>query len=216
MELDDQGTKRIIESYKKAVTKNLTIDKLKNLEKGIEQIMNMQQFKNNLISYGLRELFKEKHPRELVIESHLLIENILNELIKNNFKNSKKLIELGFSKKLDIAHGLELINMCDYSDIVLLNKLRNKFAHDFFFNYTDFSFNKFTSFIWISNLDLSNKKLEQQFYLLTLKIIILLLIMKIGPHIYIKIDIKESGIKKVNDPLYDYALKDRLQKKFSK
>ncbi len=216
MESDEDKTKTIIESYKKMVTKNFTIDNLNNCEKVFKLLINRQRLKNNLISYGLRELFKENHPRELIIESHLLIENILDELIKHNFKNSKNLIEFGFIKKLEIAHSSELINTSDYSDIVLLNKLRNKFAHDFFFNYMDFSFNKFTSFRWISDLDSSNKKLKQQFYLLTLKIIILSLIIKIcDPSIYIKIKINESGIKRVNDPLYDYNLKSRLQKKFS-
>ncbi len=48
-----------------------------------------------------------------------------------------------FSLKLDILRSKNYLDEKLYSDVILLNKLRNKFAHNLFYDLSDFDMSKF-------------------------------------------------------------------------
>ncbi|MCH8326504.1 MAG: hypothetical protein IIB83_08100 [Bacteroidetes bacterium] len=70
----------------------------------------------------------------LIIKGHLLIENILNQIIEIKFKNSKLLFDdnrtNSFSVKLNILYSLGFIPKYIFQNITNINKIRNQYAHN--------------------------------------------------------------------------------------
>lgn len=79
--------------------------------------------------------FSQKHwegglmPLQIIISSHLFIENTLDRAILEVMPNDENVLKLSFSNKLTVASssGLdpELVKI-----LLIVNKLRNKYAHN--------------------------------------------------------------------------------------
>ncbi|MCX9026333.1 MAG: hypothetical protein OIN85_09600 [Candidatus Methanoperedens sp.] len=94
----------------------------------------------------LRKIYDEIDPLSLIVKAHLFVENFLDEIIRIKFRNSQLILDrrdFTFSLKLDILRSKNYLDEKLYSDIMLLNKLRNKFAHDLFYDISDFDMSKF-------------------------------------------------------------------------
>ncbi len=101
---------------------------------------------NYLSSHFLQFIGNEKDPLSLTLKAHLYIENFLEEILKRKFKSSALLLknrDFTFSLKLDTLRAKNYLDEKLYKDVRLLNKLRNKFAHDLFFDISTFDMSQF-------------------------------------------------------------------------
>lgn len=80
---------------------------------------------NFLFSFGY-------HADELtiVLKAHLFAEFLIDHIINELFKRPKVVLGYTFSKKLEIIYSLDLIPNYVYKNVLLLNRIRNKYAHD--------------------------------------------------------------------------------------
>lgn len=82
-----------------------------------------------------RHLKNQKDPTILILKSHLYIENILDQILKEVLPNPKKLLDKKFSEKIDIFEALNISpNITE--KLRTLNKIRNKFSHNLDYNLT--------------------------------------------------------------------------------
>lgn len=68
-----------------------------------------------------------------VLKAHLIIERILDTVIKRNLKRSTRLTKkhrLSFELKLDLVRSFDILPEKYISSIKALNKIRNNIAHD--------------------------------------------------------------------------------------
>jgi len=94
----------------------------------------------------LKYIGDERDPLNLTLKAHLYIENFLEEILKRKFKNSSLLLnnrDFTFALKLDILRAKNYLDEKSYRDIRLLNRLRNKFAHDLSFDISTFDMSQF-------------------------------------------------------------------------
>lgn len=103
-------------------------------------------YKEPLGSEFLRKIHSETDPLALVIKAHLFVESFLDEIIRKKFRNSEKILDnrdFSFYLKLEILRSKNYLDEKIYSDISVLNNLRNKFAHNLFYDISDFDISKF-------------------------------------------------------------------------
>lgn len=89
----------------------------------------------------LRTFYRERDPLSLIVRVHILIESFLNEILKHYQLNENNLT---FNKKLKLLKKEKLINERLYSDIAVLNNLRNSYSHNYYYNIADFEITKFS------------------------------------------------------------------------
>jgi hypothetical protein len=114
--------------------------------KSKEFVFTGKPFESYLGAYYLEYIGDEKDPLNLTLKSHLYIENFLEEILKKKFKNSLLLLsnrDFTFALKLDVLHAKNYLDEKLYKDIRLLNRLRNKFAHDLAFDIAAFDMTQF-------------------------------------------------------------------------
>lgn len=102
--------------------------------------------KKPLGSELLRKIHLEEDPLALVLKAHLIIEIVLDEIIRKKFRHGSILLkrkDVSFSLKKDILRSKNYLDLNLHSDIHLLNDLRNKYAHDYFYDLAEFDMNKF-------------------------------------------------------------------------
>lgn len=100
---------------------------------------------------------KSTHELIFVTTSHLLTEYVINKIIENRCQSPELLIRNPYLKKLQIIYCLGLLPDYLYEDLIILNKLRNKFAHNLHPNPQIFSFKTINldrqDIIIVSNFD---------------------------------------------------------------
>lgn len=89
---------------------------------------------NNFVSDILR---LNSNMRNLVIVSHLYFENIIDELIRINFKNPKAIDNFNFYQKMKVIESIEILDSETIKFLILINKIRNKFAHNLEYDMPD-------------------------------------------------------------------------------
>lgn len=136
----------IIDALSMYESKDKLFEFIEQQRKSQREFTFQQAHKEPLGSEFLRRIWDEVDPLSLVLKTHLIIENFLEEIIYNKFRYSKVLFDRGdfsFSIKVDILRAKNYLDEKLYSDIRLINNLRNKFAHDFFYDIADFDMSRF-------------------------------------------------------------------------
>jgi len=95
---------------------------------------------DKLGSEFLRRIYSEKDPLTIVLKIHLILEIFINEISK---KHKLKTIDLTFKSKLDQLKKNRIIKKDIYDELSLINKLRNNFAHDYYYDIGNFNVSKF-------------------------------------------------------------------------
>jgi hypothetical protein len=99
--------------------------------------MKMSNFAEEQANRFITELKNLHDDRSILLTVHLLTEHWLNELISKNSPTSKVILEkFEFSQKIILIYNMKLIPDQLYENIVILNQIRNKFAHDLDFAIT--------------------------------------------------------------------------------
>lgn len=122
------------------------IDSIKKSDSQEREFYFKTTLQEPLGSEFLRKIYDETDPLSLVVKAHLFIENFLDEIIRKKFRNSQVILnkqDFTFSLKLDVLKSKNYLDEKLYSDILLLNRLRNKFAHNLFYDLADFDISKF-------------------------------------------------------------------------
>jgi len=89
----------------------------------------------------LRTFYCERDPLSLIVRTHILVENFLNGILEHYQLNESSLT---FNKKLNLLKKGKIINEHLYSDIAVLNNLRNSYAHNYYYDLADFAVTRFS------------------------------------------------------------------------
>lgn len=106
----------------------------------------------------IRHLFSETEPTTLVLKAHLYLEQFLDEIIINKFKNGDYLLknnQLSIPNKADILFAKNYLDKNIVSDISLINKLRNRLAHRLHFDISSYDMSNFS---YCGSLDINHFK----------------------------------------------------------
>ncbi len=81
-------------------------------------------------------------PLPSIVTLHLYVEYIINSLIKEYCKNQARILDdsrtYSFSVKLNLIHEMEIIPTWLFTNIAILNKIRNAYSHDIEFDIIEF------------------------------------------------------------------------------
>ena len=92
-------------------------------------------------------LDKEQEPLGLVIKGLLFIEHFLGVIIKNKLKYPDIILKnsnFTFSMKLDILRSHNYLDDKQYNDIKHITRLRNKYAHNLYYDLKNFDVSVFS------------------------------------------------------------------------
>jgi hypothetical protein len=89
----------------------------------------------------IRKIYLERDPLSLILKVHLLIENFINEVFIKYTLNEKNLT---FKEKINLLKTKKLISTELHSNIAVINTLRNKYAHNYYYDLGDFSITDFS------------------------------------------------------------------------
>lgn len=85
----------------------------------------------------------------IVLKGHLYVEHELTELIKMFLENEEYFKIHTFKSKLDLARALGVIKNDWYPSLNKLNNLRNKYAHNLFYELTEEDYDDFRSVLTV-------------------------------------------------------------------
>lgn len=85
----------------------------------------------------------------IVLKGHLYVEHELTELIKMFLENEEYFKNNTFKSKLDFARALGVIKNDWYPSLNKLNNLRNKYAHNLFYELTEDDYDDFRSVLTV-------------------------------------------------------------------
>ncbi|GAB4073239.1 hypothetical protein GCM10028778_07980 [Barrientosiimonas marina] len=97
------------------------------------------------MSHELAEGFATKlnsieDPIAAVVTIHLYTEYWVDLIIKNKTKTSSKILRWNYLNKLELIFNMDLIPEKLYQNLVKLNKLRNKCAHNLNYRFNDLNY----------------------------------------------------------------------------
>lgn len=142
--------------------------------------INVKQLKNMLDSdslFGLASLmpkksialstnyFKDisttKDTRTLILIIHLYLENVINAIIKEKFVNSEEIKGFTFYQKIKILKATDIIANNISNDILYINSIRNKFAHNLNYDASLIDFLNFSKLAQINKMKKYKMKIYQ-------------------------------------------------------
>lgn len=91
----------------------------------------------------LKDIVEIQDIRLLILLAHLYFENYIDEILKKRLGHSSKMLDFRFIVKLEILYASEIISDDNfYAELKFINKLRNKYAHNLYFDIVDYNFDK--------------------------------------------------------------------------
>lgn len=90
----------------------------------------------------LKDISEIKDLRLLILLSHLYFENFIDEIIRKRLDSSSKILEFSFIIKLEMLHASKIVDDFLYSELRFINNLRNKYAHNLYFDILSYNFDK--------------------------------------------------------------------------
>lgn len=102
--------------------------------------------KKPLGSEFIRFIVGERDPMTLTLKAHLFVERFLEEIVRRKFPHYKMLLEespLSFRDKARVLRAKNYIDEKLYRDIILLNQLRNSYAHRLTYDIAEFDVSQF-------------------------------------------------------------------------
>lgn len=149
--------------------------------------------KGFLGSEMLRRIYLDKDPIGLVLRVHLIFDSFLDIMLSKSKLNSKK---LKFKQKLDLLKARRRIRSELHTNLIEFNKLRNKYAHNLYYDLADYDINNFTVCSnFYSHLSIKSNKTRAVLNFKTLQF-------------YILPDLLEKFLKS-----YPYLIESKLKKK---
>lgn len=94
---------------------------------------------NSIALKFLYRIRKIQDPLAQIITLHLFTENWLDKLIKNKAKNPQEIQRWNYRNKLSFVYNMDLIPDPLYHNLIKLNSIRNKCAHDLNYDLNEIS-----------------------------------------------------------------------------
>lgn len=94
----------------------------------------------------VREVFSQTSPQLITLSAHLVLEALLEYVIRDKFPNHQVLLKktgLPYSAKVDVLYAKGDLTEPLFKDLRQLGRLRNRFAHDLFFDFGEFDISVF-------------------------------------------------------------------------
>lgn len=98
-----------------------------------------------------------------IIKGHLLIENILIDILKEYGIKDKAIEGKYFMDKLNLCYGLDLIREEVRNPLAKINKMRNKYGHDISFKFTNKYLNEMISSLSAHDKGEYEKQVNEEF-----------------------------------------------------
>lgn len=115
----------------------------------------------------IRNIYLEKEPISIVLKSHLLFENFLNNVLTENNIRPR---DLSFFSKITLLKNRKIVKKDIFNDLRLLNILRNEYSHNYYFDIGSFDISQFSICKGLyQGLPLRRKKTKAVFNLKTLQ-----------------------------------------------
>lgn len=121
-------------------------------------------YKDKLGSHFLGLVHTEEDPLVLALKSHLFVEAFIDDIIKSKFRYPKAILgnrDFTFSMKVSVLYSRNYLSEDLYKDILLLNNLRNKYAHNLSFNIAEFDVSRFKYCDTLANLETRNNEIRE-------------------------------------------------------
>jgi hypothetical protein len=134
-----------------------------------------------------------RRPNEFstILTGHLLIEYLINRIIEAKCKHPQKIVKdsqnYTFSVKLQIVHEMGLLTDPIYNNIVKLNKIRNRLAHDLDFDVEEMDMTLFNDHGECINLKPKGKRNPRAFYL---RMLVISTLNQLQSHMLINLRVK--------------------------
>lgn len=90
----------------------------------------------------LKDIVEIKDPRLLILLSHLYFENFINEIIRKRLDSPSRILDMPFSTKLEILRATKIFDEFFYSELRFINTIRNMYAHNLYFDFLNYNFDK--------------------------------------------------------------------------
>lgn len=162
-----------MDEYITEILNNLKLLKIKDYhdhEVTIDTIFGrLMPKKSKILSRNIKKrVFESKDSMNIVIVIHLYFERMLNEILDKELKDYSNLQKEGlfnsFYKKIIFLKTQCLINNDIANDLIVFNKLRNKFAHKLNYELCEFDFFEFTCFKSNKNQLIVKRKADRNIF----------------------------------------------------
>ena len=111
-----------------------------------------------------KDLFAIEDTRTLILIIHLYLEHIINAIIKEKFVNYKEILDFRFYQKVKILRAADIITDNISNDILYINSIRNKFAHNLNYDASLIDISKFSKLAQINKMKKYIMKSYQRIY----------------------------------------------------
>ena len=110
----------------------------------------------------LKDIYRINDPRLLILIMHLYMENVVNGIIRENLKTPDKILDYRFYQKVQILQTSGIIENKISEDLLILNQLRNKYAHNLYFDAASIDVSKFSDMADVYSLKNYKRKSEKR------------------------------------------------------
>ena len=111
-----------------------------------------------------KDIFTTKDTRTLILIIHLYLEHIISAIIKEKFVNYEEIIDFRFFQKVKILRATDIITDNISNDILYINSIRNKFAHNLNYDASFIDILKFSKLAQINKMKKYKMKSYQRRY----------------------------------------------------
>lgn len=103
--------------------------------------------KDRLGARFLLNIYQKQDILPMVLTAHLILEAFINKIIKYNFPHAETVLKskggrFGFAQKVHILRAGGHIDKDLYNVILTINGLRNKYAHNLFYDIADYNLDR--------------------------------------------------------------------------
>ncbi|MBE7554976.1 MAG: hypothetical protein HS126_28325 [Anaerolineales bacterium] len=119
--------------------RDIPLSKLPNMLDGTLFLQFLPQNTVLLTQQAIRDAFSTEEPRLLTLIAHLYLDYVLGLLLNNEKHNLNKSQQESFHAKLQFLNSIGKFQNDVYASLTEVNRLRNLFAHNIFFEITDWN-----------------------------------------------------------------------------
>jgi hypothetical protein len=138
--------------------------------------------KSKSLSINLvKDIWAIEDSKLFTIKMHLYMEAVISEILSENLKKPELLENYSFYRKVEILNAMGILNDSSLNDLLHLNNIRNKFAHNLTYDLSDVNMSKFSDLRGVYSIINYKRKAEKCLLnLYLLRIEMMFLVMKFG------------------------------------
>lgn len=147
------------------IFKDLSQINVKQLNKMLDSFASLFPEKSKVLSTNyFKDIFTTKDTRTLILIIHLYLEHIISAIIKEKYLNYKEISDFSLFRKVKILRATDIITDNISNDILHINSIRNKFAHNLNYDASLIVIQKFSKLAHINKMKRYKMKSYQRKY----------------------------------------------------